>query len=213
MTYLISVRCTGRLRRWKSLLSVKSKCMSSYIRSDTFNRFVKQSALYGSLLSPMEKFYTLIYVNQNISLNICYDKNMVIKGRTLYTVLTVFFSVVFCILKFLSLGWLTIFLSIPIIIYIVYYIVCGSTFANIKNKTRDDYKSFWRVSFFFLLSGLTFLDFGDYGPPVRIIPETIMPNAISVCACLFSACATVVLMITFMKRLRKRKNKLTKVHL
>lgn len=116
-------------------------------------------------------------------------------NKTLCVTLTILFSILFCIFKLFSFGWLTIMALIPIITYLNFYIIYGNTFAKTKNKTKSDYVFFGLISFFFLSSGLFFSDSGDYGPPSQLIKS--IPSYISLSLSLFSACITIILLITF----------------
>ena len=125
-------------------------------------------------------------------------------NKALYLTLTIIFGVLFCIFKIFNLGWLSIIAFFPIILYLIFYIIYGSIFANLKNKTKNDYLFFWLISFFFLLSGLLFADFGDYGPPSQIIK--FIPYNISLNMSLFSALTTITLMIVSIIVKKRQKN-------
>ena len=126
------------------------------------------------------------------------------KNKALYLTLTITFGVLFCVFKIFNLGWLSIIAFFPIILYLIFYIIYGSKFANLKNKTKNDYLFFWLISFFFLLSGLLFADFGDYGPPSQIIK--FIPYNISLNMSLFSALTTITLMIVSIIVKKRQKN-------
>ena len=126
------------------------------------------------------------------------------KNKALYLTLVVVFSILFCVCKILNFGWLSIMAFFPIILYLIFYIIYGNIFANLKNKTKNDYLFFWLISFFFLLSGLLFADFGDYGPPSQIIK--FIPYNISLNMSLFSALTTITLMIVSIIDKKRQKN-------
>ena len=132
---------------------------------------------------------------------------MKIKNKALYTTFTIFFSIIFCIFKLFNFGLLSIMAFNPIIVYIILYTIYGCTFAKTENKTKNNYCFFWLISFFFLLSGLLFADFGDYGPTSQIIK--CIPYNISLNLSLFSALATIVLMIisVVLKKRQKQSSK------
>ena len=126
------------------------------------------------------------------------------KNKALYLTLTVVFSILFCVCKLHNLGWLSIIAFFPIILYLIFYIIYGSIFANLKNKTKNDYLFFWLISFFFLLSGLLFVDSGDSGPPSQIIK--FIPSNVSLIISLFSALVATILMIVSLIIKKQQKN-------
>lgn len=122
------------------------------------------------------------------------QKNVsVAERKKTYICFSIIFSILFLFLKLLTLGWYTILFIACIPLYLILYNIAAILTACIKSKTKADHIRFWILSFSFILSGLTFCDFGDTGPTVKII--RFLPDIVLVIICLCSIITCVVLSI------------------
>ena len=121
------------------------------------------------------------------------NKQTINSNNGLFTFLTIIFGLAFCIMKLFNLGWLSIIFFPLIIGYLILFNISNILNATIIVKNKDDYLRFWLLNFFFLLSGLTFCDFGDEGPTSKIL--RFISDDISMCICQFSIVITVLLCI------------------
>ena len=124
--------------------------------------------------------------------------------KVVYIIIAVVFGILFCIFKLFSFGWLSLMNFFPLVLYLIFYIIYGVKFAILKNKIKNDFWFFWLISFFFLLSGLLFVDFGDYGPPSQIV-KFILYN-VSQGISTLSIVTTITLMIISIISRKERKN-------
>lgn len=116
------------------------------------------------------------------------NNTYIAERKKTYIIFTIFFSFLFLLFKLMTFGWLTIFIFVFIPGYLILYNIASILTACIKNKKKSDHIRYWCLSFSFILSGLTFCDFGDIGPTVKIIrflPDNIL---LSICFSSFMIC-------------------------
>ena len=128
--------------------------------------------------------------------------NYIAERKKTYICITVFFNMLFILFKLMTFGWLTIFIFFFIPVYLCLYNVSSILTACIKNKTKGDKIRFWCLNFSFILSGLTFCDFGDVGPTAKIIkflPDNIL---LIICFSSFVVCTilSIILIIIYCKK-------------
>ena len=116
-------------------------------------------------------------------------------ARNFYYTITMLFGILFVLFKILTIGWYSAIAFIPLLLYLLFYISFGFKFADLPEKSKSDYIFFWLASLFLLLSGLLFVDFGDYGPPHQII--TFIPYSLSFKLSIVTACITILLIVFF----------------
>lgn len=128
-------------------------------------------------------------------------------SKTTYIVLTIIFSIIFCIFKILTFNMLSLFLFIPILLFLILYITYGIKFATKSNKIKSDYTTFWVTSISFILSGILFVD-GGWGEPIfdytRFIP---IPALLVICIWLLFFTITIMSSIKFLKAKNNNANK------
>ena len=117
-----------------------------------------------------------------------------------YISITFSIAALFVVSKIFSLGWMTIVLIGLLIAYLVGYIVSGIIFAKKAGKKQTDYLLFYVLSFFFLLSGLAYVDAWDNGPSTYIL--SFLPyNVSSTISGISFAAATCLMFVPILKRL------------
>lgn len=137
------------------------------------------------------------------------ENNMCNVEKRRYVWFTVIFNLLFLYFKFLTFGWVTIIILWFFPLYLILYNIASVLTAKIKNKTKGDYIRFWCLGCLLLFSGLTFCDFGDYGPPAQII--RFLPYKLSLIICFSSFCLCIILSIVSILIYILKKKKLSKV--
>ena len=132
-------------------------------------------------------------------------------NKNLYITLTIVFSILHLIFKFLTIGWMTLIFGAVFSAVTLVYFVYGLKFACKEKKEIIDHVLYWLISIFWVLFAFFFVDGGDVSMDIarsqiiKAIPYTPSMIISTVCGGIAVVLLIVAGIIALFRKMEKEK--------